>query len=121
VTEPDGEGPQARWCAAVSATLNGVSERMGLLAVAIADDWRGPRGQEWAERAALLHRELGRVAAEATEIATAITGRAAEDSGPSVPLHAAAGRQRGARLGVVAGERTENDIGMRIARLPEPG
>lgn len=133
MTEPDGDPPDARWCAGVAASLAGASERVSRLALVIADDWRDARGQEWAERTTLLHRELGRVAAQATEIGTAIAQQAAEvvappDPGadPPTPLPAAvpgatAAHARGPRLGAVAGDRTQDGLGMRIAELPEPG
>lgn len=134
MTEPDGVYPDSRWCAGVAAALSGASERVGRLALGIADDWRDGRGREWAERTTLLHRELGRVAAEAAEIGAAIARRATEAAAQPVPVAeslpppraavlgaAAAARGRGPRLGAVAGDRAEPDVGMRIAQLPEPG
>ncbi len=131
----DDEAPDARWCNGVSAALAGAAEGAGRLAQAVAEDWRDGHGQEWAERATLLHRELGRVAAEAAEIGAAIARRATEapeapDSGTPVswqeslaPLRpavlGAAAHDRGPRLGAIAGDRTETDLGMRIAELPE--
>lgn len=126
----DDDAPDARWCHGVSAALAGASEGVGRLARAIADDWRDGHGQEWAERTTLLHRELGRVAAEAAEIGAAIARRATEAAAPPVSWPeppaavlgaAAAARGRGPRLGAVAGDRTDDDLGMRIAELPEPG
>ncbi|OJY52596.1 hypothetical protein [Pseudonocardia sp. 73-21] len=150
---PGDDDPDARWWGGVSAALAGAADGAGRLALAVAEDWRDGHGQEWAERVALLHRELGRVAAESSEIVAAIARRAPEPPSPPVagpptagpraslvppsgpplswqealaPLRAAvlgaaaATRDRGPRLGTAAGERVDDDLGMRIAELSEP-
>jgi hypothetical protein len=116
-----------RWCASVAAALAGAADRVGRLAHGIVEDWRDPRGQEWAQRVALLHRELGRAAAEAAELGTALahgchsSTAAANDLPRPAPLPvrgATPARDRGPRLGAVAGDRAEHDLGMGIAELP---
>jgi hypothetical protein len=103
----------ARWCADVAAVLFAASDRTARLAVGIAEDWLDDRGREWAERVALLRRELDRSAEDAAE-----QGRRLADSG-TAPLIAPTGPARGGpRLGGVGGIRTEDDTGMRIAELP---
>ncbi len=110
----------ADWCAEVVAVLVEASDRTARLAVAIAEDWLDDRGREWAERAALLHRELDRLAADAAR-------RGAERADPDpfpLPVLAAPGRRGprlgGPRLGGTAGTRVDDEDGMRIAELP-PG
>ena len=113
----DDRRPDAGWCADVAAVLAAVSTRAGRLASAIAEDWRDGHGQDRAERATLLHRELGRVAAEAADLGTALAR--APDPLPW-PGAAVPGRLRGPRLGSTAGAHADSGLGMRIAELPPP-
>ena len=109
---PDSE---ARWCADVAAVLLEASDRTARLALRIAEDWLDDRGREWAERAALLHRELDRMAADAARRGTE------PDPTPELlsPLVTGPAR-RGPRLGGTSGVRADDASGMRIAELP-PG
>ncbi len=109
----------AGWCGEVAAVLAAASERTARLAVQIAEDWLDDRGREWAERAALLHRELERSAAAAAALGTRFTG---PDPSSSVlwPIGPVIARHRGPRLGGTSGARTGDDTGMQIAELP-PG
>lgn len=110
-------GVAARWCVEVAAVLLAASDRTARLAVQVAGDWLDDRGREWAERVALLHRELDRSAAEAADLGARL---AHADPGPAGLPAIAAGmsRRRGPRLGDTAGVRTDDEIGMQIAELP---
>ena len=107
-----------RWCADVAAVLRAASDQTARLAVQIAEDWLDDRGREWAERAALLHRELDRIAGDAAHLGTRL---AHPEPAPPVLTTVVAGTgRRGPRLGGTAGERADDAYGMRIAELP-PG
>jgi hypothetical protein len=110
--------PGNRWCADVAAVLRAASDQTARLAVRVAEDWLDERGREWAERVALIHRELDRMATEAADLRARI---ADPDTAPPLPATIGAGTgRRGPRLGGTAGERVDDTYGMRIAELP-PG
>lgn len=104
----------AGWCAEVAAALLAASERVARLSVQVGEDWLDDRGREWAERAALLHRELDRAAARAAEL-----GARQDDPVPAIPMPIVPlGPRRGPRLGGTGGVRADDGTGMRIAELP---
>lgn len=108
-------GSDTSWCADVAAVLLAASDQTARLAVRIAEDWLDDRGREWAERAALLHRELDRMATEAAHL-----GAQPDPALPVLPTLVVGTGRRGPRLGGTAGERADDAYGMSIAELP-PG
>lgn len=126
----------ADWCAGLAAVLADVAGQAGGLAARIADDWSDDHGREWAERAALLRRELSRDALAATELATDLARRSADASLTGAPTTdspttgagalsapvAGSTRPTGARLGGTDADRVDEERGMRIAQLADdPG
>lgn len=120
-----------RWCEAVAAALATSAARTGGLAAGIAADWLDDVGQEWAQRTALLHRELVRDALAAADLCSAFAHRAGADNAPP-PTPPVAGpgvagpgvgplRDRRARLGGTEAGRAQNDLGMQVAELPPIG
>lgn len=114
------------WCTRLALTLTDAAARIGALAGAIVHDWTDLRGQEWAERAALVHRELDRDAVAAAQVSAAL---AREQAPPSPDASAvisaaaaaalAATQRRTARLGGTEAHRADQERGMRIAQLPD--
>ena len=104
------------WGMPLADTLREISRRLARLADAVAADWPDQRGQEWADRAAQLHRELSRQASAAAEPALS-----AESSSVASGLSAGSpsGRPR-VRLGGLDARRADPEPGMRIAELPPP-
>lgn len=117
--EVDGLGGAVRWCAVLAVTLAEASARAATLADRIVHDWLDDHGREWAERTAMLHRELGRDALAAAELGNLVACRAAETSGTDLyPAVLAPGR-RGPRLGGTEASRADDERGMRLAQLPD--
>ncbi|MEJ3653959.1 hypothetical protein WEH80_24785 [Actinomycetes bacterium KLBMP 9759] len=108
----------ARWCAALADLLTDVSAQVGVLAARLAEDWPDERGRAQAERTAVLHRELGRDARAAEELAATLTAQEAAACG--IPLVGQALRhRRGMQLGGTGAVRVDPALGARIAELPD--
>ena len=129
--EPEAVRAAASWFAAVSSSLDAVLGEVAAVAGRIAAAWPDARGAEWAERAALVHRELGREAdasAEAGRSATRLADDLSVESGPGTapgvptirPSALHGGRPGGARLGGTEADRADDERGVRIPQLPEP-
>jgi hypothetical protein len=104
-----------RWGDQLAETLREIAWRLSRLADAVAADWPDQRGQEWADRAARLHRELDRQAGAAAELASA-----GESSAPVTGWSgSSAGRSR-VRLGGMEARSADPESGVRIAELPPP-
>jgi hypothetical protein len=127
VTEPrppdaDALRGAARWCVRLAEALDDVGRRAGALADEISRDWPDDRGREWSERSWLLRGTLDRAAAEATELGAAFARAAAGTGiGPLPGLPTSGGRRPGMRLGDTGASRVDDELGMRIAELPDPG
>ena len=104
------------WGNPLADTLRDISRRLARLADAVDADWPVQRGQEWAARAAQLHRELSRQADAAADPAAS-----AEPTGPATGWAAGSpsGRSR-IRLGGMDARRADREPGIRIAELPPP-
>jgi hypothetical protein len=121
----------ARWCAEVAVTLTAGAVRLGRLAEGVAEDWLDEHGREWAERAALLHRELGRGATDAAELGEALARHAdatdctdhTDGPMPTVAVPGRGARSPRARLGDTSGAHVDGERGMALVQLPpqDPG
>lgn len=116
------EQAMARWCAHLVAALLDVGRRVGRLSEQIATDWPDDHGREWAERSALLRKDLDHAAVAAAELGRVLGRGTGEDgTGAPAPVAAGASGRAGMRLGGTAGARTDDERGMRIAELPDNG
>jgi hypothetical protein len=98
-----------RWATKLADDLDEIGRRLARLAESVAGDWPDQRGRDWTERAARLRGELAEQAAEA--------GRLGDRTAPNDP-GAAGIEQPGIRLGDTAGDRVDDERGVRIAELP---
>ncbi|WP_219418444.1 hypothetical protein [Pseudonocardia nigra] len=117
---PDDGAAAGRWCLLLAEEMAEVGRRATTLATEIADDWRDDRGREWAERVALLGRELGRSAVAAAELGAAWTRRQ-PDAPQITPSSVVPRRGYGVRLGGTESARADDERGIRIAELPAAG
>jgi hypothetical protein len=124
----------AQWCADAAAVLRDTAVRAGRLAAAVATDWLDPRGSEWAERIAALHRDLANTAHEAEELARRLhepDGAHQEQEELSRAMAAAlrvataaarsdgVDRSTGPQLGDTSGAKVDDEHGAHIAELPD--
>ena len=121
-----------RWCADATAVLRDAAAGAGRLAAAVATDWLDPRGREWAERIAALHRDLANTAYEAEELATRLQdpdrpaeghqelSRAMAAALRAVTAARAGDRPAGPQLGDTSGARVDDEHGAHLAQLPDP-
>jgi hypothetical protein len=132
VTSDEADG---QWCADAAAVLRDAAVRAGRLAAAVATDWLDPRGREWAERIAALHRDLANTAHEAEELARrlhepdgAAEGQEELSRAMAAALRVATAAARGGgvdrsagpQLGDTSGARVDDEHGAHIAQLPDP-
>ncbi len=119
----------AAWYARVAAVLADAGPRVARLAEGISGDWSDRNGCAWAERVALVGRELGRVEVAAADLADAHARRAEEPTGPAGPWPSGAALPPGRRAGVdrtgprlpgTDGVRVGDDRGVRLPELPPP-
>lgn len=123
---PDRSGllDSARWLRGLSATLDEVAARVARLAGDVGQDWPDVRSREWVERMALLQRELQRDAVAAVNLAADVVRLVVEPASvqdPGWPVAPVGTRRTGVRLGGTEARRTDDEHGVRIAELPEPG
>jgi predicted PP-loop superfamily ATPase len=124
----------AQWCADAAAVLRDTALRAGRLAAAVATDWLDPRGREWAERIAALHRDLANTAHEAEELARRLHGPDGADQEQEELSRAMAAalrvataaarsggvdRSTGPQLGDTSGAKVDDEHGAHIAELPD--
>ncbi|MFC4942763.1 hypothetical protein [Pseudonocardia sp. GCM10023141] len=115
----------ALWCTRLADVLADTAEQVGDLVGRLVQDWPDAHGSPWLERAGLLHRELDRQAADASQLGAELTREHADPvaAAPPPPVDLvgallAAAHNRGARLAGTDGTRADPDRGMRIAELP---
>lgn len=111
--------PAVQWCRGLAGLLVDAAVQVHRLAGRIAEDWPDDHGREWAQRAELLHRELGRDADIAAGLGSILDRQDAE--GAVLPPPLPGGRApsgRGVRLGGTEASRIDDERGMRIAALP---
>ena len=103
----------------IAARLEEALPELARVADEVGRAWPDRLGREWAERASLVHRALLR------DLDAVLAGlRAAQAlQGPDTPRGAsrAADRGPGPRLGDTGADRSDDERGMRIATLGEPG
>ena len=111
--------PGRRWCAEVTELLRDTAVRAARLASAVAADWLDPEGRDWADRIAVLRRDLDDTARRADDLAERLPDTDPELASRLVAaLRAASGY--GPRLGDTTGARVDETHGVQIAQLPDP-
>lgn len=116
----------AERCLMLAGELVVLAARARDVALLVAGARSDEHGQAWAERAGLVHRALRREAVAAGDLGHALrrSAQAAREADLLVAgsfVGIAAGLQAGrVRLGGVDARRADDEVGMRIARLPEP-
>lgn len=99
------------WSDGLAAALGTVVGEVGDLARRLAVGWPDHHGREWSERLLTLRTSLERDTDAAVRLAQAVDRVADEPVGPAT----------GPRLGGTAARRADDERGVRIPRLDEPG
>jgi hypothetical protein len=110
----------AQWWSGLAEALVEAARRIGQLAEQVGRDWPDGHGREWAERAGQIGAGLACEAGAAAEVGADYARRSMElPAGPVAPGSFVA-RRPGMRLGGTEAHRVDDELGIRIAQLPEP-
>lgn len=115
----------ADWGNMLATTLRTMAPHLERLVGNLQRVWPDDCGRECTERLGLLHRELDRQVLASERLARAAS-RVAHDLAIAAEAETAGWssstlRRHGPRLGGTESDRVEDDRGMRIAQLPDPG
>ena len=99
------------WSAGLAAALSTVAGEVGDLARRLAAGWPDHHGREWSERLLTLRTSLERDTDAAVRLGQAVDRVAEGPLGPAT----------GPRLGGTAARRADDERGVRIPRLDDPG
>lgn len=120
-----GDDLARQWCVQAAEVLADTASRAGQLAAALTTDWLDDHGRGWAERVAVLRREL----VDAAQHADAVAARLRDTDASGFELAAAitaalrasaVARARGPQLGDTPGARVGDEHGVAIPELPDP-
>ena len=99
------------WSAGLAAALGTVAGEVGDLARRLAAGWPDHHGRQWSERLLTLRTSLERDTDAAVRLGQAVDRLADGPVGPAT----------GPRLGGTAARRADDERGVRIPRLDDPG
>jgi hypothetical protein len=100
------------WSSALAAALDAAAAEVGDLARRLAAGWPDAHGREWSERLQVLRHSLADDVDAAVRLGQAVERATDEPIGPA---------SAGPRLGGTAARRADDERGVRIPRLDDPG